>query len=162
MCGSPERSGKRDDEREEKEFEHMDKSKRRIQSIDDYINMFPIEVQKKLQSIRKLAKKLAPDAEEKISYQIPTFYLHGNLVHFAGFKNHIGLYPTPRGISSFAKELSKYKQGKGSVQFPLNEPVPLDLIGRIVEFRLEMNRKKVLAKGKKVGSPISSSKRKRR
>ena len=137
----------------------MDKSKRGIQSVDDYIMMFPTEVQKKLQSIRKLIKKLAPDAEERISYQIPTFYLHGNLVHFAGFKNHIGFYPTPRGISSFAKELSKYKQGKGSVQFPLNEPIPMDLIGRIVEFRLEMNRKKAIANAKKVSSPISSPKR---
>ena len=144
----------------EKESDYMDKSKRGIQSIDDYIMMFPTEVQKKLQSIRKLVKRLAPDAEERISYQIPTFYLHGNLVHFAGFKNHIGFYPTPRGISSFAKELSKYKQGKGSVQFPLNEPIPMDLIGRIVEFRLEVNRKKAIANAKKVSSPISSPKRK--
>jgi len=78
-----------------KEFDHMDETKHGIQSIDDYIKTFPVEVQKKLQSIRKLIRKLAPEAEEKISYQIPTFYLNGNLVHFAGFKNHIGFYPTP-------------------------------------------------------------------
>jgi len=143
-----------------KEFDHMDKTKQGIQSIDDYIKTFPVEVQKKLQSIRKLIRKLAPEAEEKISYQIPTFYLNGNLVHFAGFKSHIGFYPTPSGISSFEKELSKYKQGKGSVQFPLDQPIPMDLIGRIVEFRLEKNRKKAMVKGKKVSKPISSSKRK--
>jgi uncharacterized protein YdhG (YjbR/CyaY superfamily) len=138
----------------------MDKAKHRIQSIDDYIQTFPIEVQKKLQSIRKLIKKLAPEAEEKISYQIPTFYLNGNLVHFAAFKSHIGFYPTPSGISSFEKELSKYKQGKGSVQFPLDRPIPMDLIARIVEFRLEKNRKKAVAKGKKVMKPKPSPERK--
>jgi len=138
----------------------MDKAKHGIQSIDDYIQTFPIEVQKKLQSIRKLIKKLAPEAEEKISYQIPTFYLNGNLVHFAAFKSHIGFYPTPSGISSFEKELSKYKQGKGSVQFPLDRPIPMDLIARIVEFRLEKNRKKAVAKGKKVMKPKPSPERK--
>ena len=143
-----------------KEFDHMDKMKHGIQSIDDYVQTFPIETQKKLQSIRKLIRKLAPEAEEKISYQIPTFYLNGNLVHFAAFKSHIGFYPTPSGISSFEKELSKYKQGKGSVQFPLDQPIPMDLIRRIVEFRLEKNRKKAMAKGRKVIRPISSPKRK--
>ena len=138
----------------------MDKMKHGIQSIDDYVQTFPIETQKKLQSIRKLIRKLAPEAEEKISYQIPTFYLNGNLVHFAAFKSHIGFYPTPSGISSFEKELSKYKQGKGSVQFPLDQPIPMDLIRRIVEFRLEKNRKKAMAKGRKVIRPISSPKRK--
>ena len=81
-------------------------------------------------------------------------------MHFAGFNNHIGFYPTPGGISSFEKELSKYKQGKGSVRFPLDQPIPMDLIGRIVEFRLEKNRKKAKAKGKKFSKPISSPKRK--
>ena len=138
----------------------MDKTRHGVQSIDYYIQTFPVEVQKKLQSIRKLIRKLAPEAEEKISYQIPTFYLNGNLVHFAAFKNHIGFYPTPSGISSFEEELSKYKQGKGSVQFPLDKPIPMDLIARIVEFRLEKNRKKAMAKGKKVSKPISSPKRK--
>jgi uncharacterized protein YdhG (YjbR/CyaY superfamily) len=127
----------------------MDAGSKNIKTIDDYVRLFPIDVQKRLQSIRGLIRKLAPDAEEKISYQIPTFYLNGNLVHFAAFKNHIGFYPTPSGISSFEKELSKYKQGRGSVQFPLDQPVPMRLIERIVKFRLEKNRKKVTSKGKK-------------
>ena len=142
-----------------KECDRMDKTKHGIQSIDDYIQTFPIEVQKKLRTIRKLIRKLAPEAEEKISYQMPTFYLNGNLVHFAAFKSHIGFYPTPSGISSFARGLSKYKQGKGSVQFPLDQAIPMDLIGRIVEFRLEKNRKKAKAKGKRVIKPTSSPKR---
>ena len=111
-------------------------------TIDEYIKTFPAETQKRLKAIRKLISKLAPEATEKISYQIPTFYLNGNLIHFAGFANHIGLYPTPSGVEEFKLELSKYKQGKGSVQFPLNEPLPLDLIGRIVRFRVEKNAKK--------------------
>jgi uncharacterized protein YdhG (YjbR/CyaY superfamily) len=102
---------------------------------------FPKEVQKKLETIRKLIRKLAPEAQEKISYQMPTFYLNGNLVHFAAFKNHIGLYPTPSGISAFQEELSNYRNAKGSVQFPLDEALPLDLIGRIVKYRIEKNRK---------------------
>ena len=111
-------------------------------TIDEYIKTFPAETQRRLKAIRKLISKLAPEATEKISYQIPTFYLNGNLIHFAGFANHIGLYPTPSGVEEFKLELSKYKQGKGSVQFPLNEPLPLDLIGRIVKFRVEKNAKK--------------------
>jgi uncharacterized protein YdhG (YjbR/CyaY superfamily) len=131
----------------------VDVPSKNIKTIDDYVRLFPVEVQKRLQSIRGLIRKLAPDAEEKISYQIPTFYLNGNLVHFAAFKNHIGFYPTPSGISSFEKELSKYKQGRGSVQFPLDQPVPMKLIERIVKFRLEKNRKKVTAKGKQGAKP---------
>ncbi len=126
--------------------ESVEKAKQGKQTIDDYIKSFPVDVQKKLESIRRLVKKLAPEAQEKISYQIPTFYLNGNLVHFAAFKNHIGFYPTPRGVSAFQKELSRYKNGKGSVQFPMDEPLPLDLIKRIVQFRLEKNRKKTATK----------------
>ena len=118
--------------------------RKQYRTIDAYIRTFPIEVQAILEKMRQTIRKAAPDAEEAISYQIPTFKLNGNLVHFAAFKSHIGFYPTPSGISSFERELSKYKQGKGSVQFPLDRPIPMDLIGRIVEFRLEKNRRKAI------------------
>lgn len=111
----------------------------KFNSIDEYIAMFPAEVQSKLQAIRETIKKAAPQAQEAISYQMPTFKLRGNLVHFAAFRNHIGFYPTPSGISAFQKELSKYKNAKGSVQFPLNESLPLSLISKIVKFRLKEN-----------------------
>jgi uncharacterized protein YdhG (YjbR/CyaY superfamily) len=111
-------------------------------TIDEYIAMFPAETQKRLRAIRKLIAKLAPGATEKISYRMPTFYLNGNLIHFAGFAHHIGLYPTPQGVEEFKKDLSQYKQGKGSVQFPLDEPLPLDLVARIVKFRIGKNLQK--------------------
>ncbi len=119
----------------------MERKNQAIRTIDDYIQMFPIQVQKKLESIRKLIKELAPEAQEKISYQMPTFYLNGNLVHFAAFKTHIGFYPTPSGISEFQKDLAKYKNGKGSVQFPIEEALPMELIRRMVKFRIEKNRR---------------------
>ena len=109
------------------------------QSVEKYINGFPENIQKMLQQIRKTIKELAPEAEETISYAIPTFKLKGNLVHFAAFKNHIGFYPTPSGIKEFEKELSVYKQGKGSVQFPLDKPMPLELIRKIVRYRIKKN-----------------------
>lgn len=114
-------------------------------TIDEYIAGFPPDVQQILQKIRMTIREAAPDAEETIRYQMPTFRLGGNLVHFAGFKNHIGFYPVPTGIRKFKKELSVYKQGKGSVQFPLDQPMPFALITRIVKFRVQEN----LAKGKK-------------
>jgi uncharacterized protein YdhG (YjbR/CyaY superfamily) len=123
----------------------MERKNEAILTMDDYIRMFPREVQKKLESIRKLVHELAPEAQEKISYQIPTFYLNGNLVHFAAFKTHIGFYPTPSGVSEFQEELSKYKNGKGSVQFPLDEALPMELIKRMVKFRIEKNQKKAKA-----------------
>lgn len=110
-------------------------------TIDEYIALFPKNVQTILKQVRKTIKAAAPTAEEKISYQMPTFFLNGNLVHFAAFKEHIGFYPTPSGIEKFKKELSVYKGAKGSVQFPLDEPMPLDLISRIVKFRVEENLK---------------------
>jgi uncharacterized protein YdhG (YjbR/CyaY superfamily) len=91
----------------------------------------------------------APEATEKISYQMPTFFLHGNLVHFAAFKHHIGFYPVPSGIEAFAAELAPYKRSKGAVQFPLDQPLPHDLITRIVDFRVAENRQKAEAKKKK-------------
>jgi uncharacterized protein YdhG (YjbR/CyaY superfamily) len=112
-------------------------------NIDEYIKGFPAPIQKLLQQVRETIKKAAPDAEETIKYSMPTFTLNGNLVHFAAFKNHIGLYPTPNGIDAFKKELSVYKGAKGSVQFPLDQPMPLELIGKIVKYRVEYNTSKV-------------------
>jgi len=106
-------------------------------TIDEYIAGFPVETQAILEEIRSLIREEAPDAVETISYAIPTFDLNGtHLVHFAGFKNHIGFYPTGGGADTFAEELKSYKTGKGSVQFPLNKPVPYDLIRRIVAYRV--------------------------
>ncbi|GAB3974828.1 DUF1801 domain-containing protein [Spirosoma terrae] len=111
-------------------------------SIDDYIARFPADVQAILEQVRKTIQVAAPEAEEAISYAMPTFKLHGNLVHFAAYKNHIGFYPAPRGLEEFKDELSGYKGAKGSVQFPINQPMPLDLIARIVAFRVKENLEK--------------------
>jgi uncharacterized protein YdhG (YjbR/CyaY superfamily) len=112
------------------------------ETIDAYIATFPKDIQKLLKQMRTTIRKAAPDAEETISYAIPTFKLNGNLVHFAAFKNHIGFYPAPRGIEAFEKELSAYKGAKGSVQLPLDQPLPLDLISRIVRYRVKQNLEK--------------------
>jgi uncharacterized protein YdhG (YjbR/CyaY superfamily) len=114
-------------------------------NIDAYIAMFPADVQKVLEELRATVQKAAPDAEETIKYAIPTFTLQGNLVHFAAFKKHIGFYPVPQGNAAFDDELSKYKQGKGSVQFPLDEPMPLTLITRLVKFQVKRNLEKAKA-----------------
>ncbi|HET9431886.1 MAG TPA: DUF1801 domain-containing protein [Chitinophagaceae bacterium] len=111
-------------------------------SIDEYIAGFPKEIQKILEEVRATIKKAAPTAGETIKYAIPTFTLNGNLVHFAAFKNHIGFYPAPSGIEAFRKELSVYKGAKGSIQFPIDQPMPLDLISRIVKFRVKENSSK--------------------
>ena len=111
-------------------------------NIDDYIGGFPPDVQKILQKVRATIKRAAPQADETISYQMPTFKLEGNLVHFAAFKNHIGLYPTPSGTERFRKELSSYETGKGSIRFPLDKPIPYDLIAKIVKFRVKENLEK--------------------
>ncbi|NTV16187.1 MAG: hypothetical protein HGB09_01930 [Chlorobiaceae bacterium] len=118
-------------------------------SIDEYIAGFPQDIRETLKAIRETIQSAAPDAEEKISYQMPTFTLKGNLVHFAAYKTHIGFYPTPSGIEQFRQELSAYDCAKGTVRFPLGKPVPLDLISRIVQFRVEENRAKAAAKEKK-------------
>ena len=115
------------------------------EKVNDYIAAYPDEVQELLRQIRKVIREEAPGAEETINYGIPTFKLNGNLVHYAGFKNHIGFYPAPVGIEQFKEKLSVYKQGKGSVQFPVNKPLPLQLIREIVRFCVLQN----LAKGKK-------------
>ncbi|MFB9275438.1 iron chaperone [Cohnella cellulosilytica] len=127
----------------------MDGSKAGFASIDEYIADFPPEIRDKLSQIREVIREAAPEATEKISYQMPTFDLHGNLVHFAAFKNHIGFYPAPRGIEAFKEELAAYKGAKGSVQFPLDRPLPLDLIGRIARFRAEENKERAAANSKK-------------
>ncbi|MBM3181597.1 MAG: hypothetical protein FJZ86_14790 [Chloroflexi bacterium] len=119
----------------------MDSDKSGFNSIDDYIATFPEDTQKILKEIRAVIKAAAPEAVEKISYQMPTFFMNGNLVHFAAFKKHIGFYPTPSGIEAFKKELSVYEGAKGSVQFPLDKPMPLKLISRIVKFRVAENIK---------------------
>jgi uncharacterized protein YdhG (YjbR/CyaY superfamily) len=118
-------------------------------SIGEYIATFPKDIQKILEELRATIKAAAPDAKEKISYQIPTFDLEGNLVHFAAYKNHIGFYPTPSGILAFKNELSIYESAKGSVQFPLDKPLPLKLISRIVKFRVAENLKKAELKSRK-------------
>lgn len=120
----------------------MKSDKTTPKNIDEYISGFPDEIRVLLEEVRKTIRDAAPEATETISYQMPTFRLNGNLVHFAAFKNHIGLYPAPTGIEEFGKELSVYKSGKGSVQFPLTDPLPLDLIARIVRFRVGENLKK--------------------
>lgn len=117
-------------------------SRPRPDTVDDYIAAFPAEVQERMRAIRKAIKEIAPEAAEGIGYGMPAYKTNGHpLVYFAGFENHIGLYPTPTGVESFKDELSKYKQGKGSVQFPHDKPLPIELIKRIVKFKLEENRK---------------------
>lgn len=113
----------------------MKDSKDSANSIDEYIAAFPDEIQEILQKIRQVIHDAAPEAKEAISYQMPTFKLNGNLVHFAAFKDHIGFFPTPSGVEAYP-ELMLYKTGKGTLQFPLDEPVPYELIRRVVEFRV--------------------------
>ncbi|MDZ4663486.1 MAG: DUF1801 domain-containing protein [Bacteroidota bacterium] len=110
-------------------------------NIEEYISGFPKDIQKILQQIRSTIQKAAPKAEEKMSYGMPAFVFNGPLVYFAGYKNHIGFYALPSGNEAFKKELSAYKVGKGSIQFPLNKPMPLSLITKIVKFRIKENFK---------------------
>lgn len=124
-------------------------SKEPTESIDAYVAAFPPEVQAILNKIRALIQACAPDATEAIKYQIPTFVLHGNLVHFAAYENHIGLYPAPSAIEEFKDDLARYKFAKGSIQFPLDAPIPYTLIKKIVKFRVQENRDKAAAKTQK-------------
>ena len=117
-----------------------------IKDIDSYILLFPDDVRVKLETIRQTIREAAPEAEEVISYQMPAFRYHGILVYFAGYKNHIGFYPTSSAISVFKEELSDYKNTKGSVQFPLNQPLPIELISNIIKFRTKENLEKEVAK----------------
>ena len=127
----------------------MDSKKAGFTSIDEYIGTFPEDIQKILQEIRATIQAAAPDAKEKISYQMPTFDLKGNLVHFAAYKNHIGFYPTPSGTEAFKAEIARYQGAKGSIRLPLDEPMPLDLISRIVKMRVAENLKKAEEKARK-------------
>ena len=113
-----------------------------FKNIDEYIAIQAPQVQVLLEQMRQTIKKAAPQAEEVISYNMPAFKYHGVLVYFAAYKNHIGFYATPNGHSEFKKELSVYKQGKGSVQFPLNQPLPLELISKMMAFRVVENLNK--------------------
>jgi uncharacterized protein YdhG (YjbR/CyaY superfamily) len=117
------------------------------ESIDQYIDGFPPEIQALLRQMRSVIASAAPTASEAIKYSMPTFTLHGNLVHFAGFKNHIGFYPGPSGIHAYTREISKYENSKGAVRFPLDQPLPVQLITKIVKFRV----KETLAKEKLKG-----------
>jgi uncharacterized protein YdhG (YjbR/CyaY superfamily) len=114
----------------------METSPAAPKDIDGYIAGFPENVRRILEELRMTIREAAPEAEEAIKYRMPTFTLNGNLVHFAAFKKHIGFYPAPRGIEEFKDELSAYKGAKGSVQFPLDRPIPFELISRIVKFRV--------------------------
>ena len=125
----------------------MDQTKPK--NIDEYIAGFPEEVQEILQKIRMTIRKAAPGAEEAIKYQLPTFTLNGNLVHFGGFKEHIGFYPVPSGMEAFQEDLAAYKTGKGSVQFPFDKPIPYDLITKVVKFRVQENLRNAETKKKK-------------
>ena len=127
----------------------MDAESTAPQTIDEYIAGFPPDVQVLLEQIRATIRQVAPDAQEAIKYQIPTFVLHGNLVSFAGYKNHIGFYPVPTGMEAFKDELAPYVAGKGTARFPLDQPIPFDLISRIVQFRVQENLDKAAAKRKK-------------
>lgn len=126
----------------------MKSNKTTIETIDEYIAGYPIEVQATLNQVRATIKKAAPNAEESINYGIPTFKLNGNLVHFAAFKKHIGFYPTPSGIEKFKKELSAYEGAKGSVKFPLGEKIPYGIITKIVKFRVKENLEQMKLKKK--------------
>ena len=116
---------------------------KKFKTIDEYIKSFPEDVQTILENIRRTIQQAAPEATETISYQIPTFKLHGNLVHFAAFKNHIGFYPTPKAIEVFNRELSAHEVSKGTIRFPLGEEIQYDLIEKITLFRVNENLKKI-------------------
>jgi len=117
----------------------MEKTNQSLLGIDEYIASYPFEIQEKLQSLRAVIRETAPTASEKISYGMPTFYLYGNLVHFAMQKAHIGFYPGPSGVSEFAEELKGYKTSKGAIQFPIRDPLPFDLVRKITAYRVEEN-----------------------
>ena len=117
-----------------------------FKDINEFIADFPDDIQLILEKIRATIQKAAPDAKEAIKYGMPTFVLNGNLVHFAAYKNHIGFYPAPTGIDAFIDELARYRTGKGTIQFPVDKPIPYDLVTKVVKFRVEENLKKLKKK----------------
>ena len=127
----------------------MEQPKAGFSTIDEYIATFPKDIQALLEEVRATIRAAAPDAEEIISYQMPTFALNGNLVHFAALKNHIGFYPTSSGIAAFKDEVSRYEGTPGAVKFPIDQPLPLDLIRKITLFRVAENLKKPPVKARK-------------
>ncbi|MBN2335713.1 DUF1801 domain-containing protein [Candidatus Bathyarchaeota archaeon] len=114
----------------------MASAKKEFKTVDEYIAGFPEDTQEILEKLRHVIRESAPDAEETISYRMPTFRLKGNLVHFAAHKKHVGFYPTPSAITAFEEELAPYETSKGSIRFPIDKPIPFDLVKRIVEFRV--------------------------
>ena len=124
----------------------MKSSSTSYHNIEEYIALFPEDVQKKLEEIRSTIRAAAPEATEKISYQVPTFFLHGNLVHFAAFTHHISFFPSSSGVQAFAQELAVYETSKGTIKFPIDQPVPLDLIRKITEYRVAENLAKAKSK----------------
>jgi len=126
----------------------MENSKPAPTTIDQYIAGFPTDIQEKLHAMRATIHAAAPEATEKISYGMPTFYQQGNVVHFAAFKNHIGFFPAPSGIERFAQEIGPYQTSKGTLQFPLTQPIPFDLVTKITEFRVQENLTRAKAKKK--------------
>lgn len=126
----------------------MAAEKKSAQTIDEYISGYPPEIRSRLEAIRAAIREIAPEAEEAVKYGLPTFVLHGNLVHFGAFKHHIGFYPAPSGLEAFKDQLVQYKGSKGAVQFPLDQPLPLDLVREITAFRLRENQAKDASKGK--------------
>ncbi|TGL97447.1 DUF1801 domain-containing protein [Leptospira barantonii] len=138
----------------------MENKKLSFTNIDEYIRCFPEDIQTILEELRSAIQKAAPKAIEKISYQMPAFALGGNLVYFAAYKNHIGFYPTSSGIRAFLPELTSYKTSKGAIQFPIEEPLPLKLIAKIVKFRVKENTEAMIARKKKtVKKPKKAVKR---
>jgi uncharacterized protein YdhG (YjbR/CyaY superfamily) len=124
----------------------MKGSRREYKTVDEYISAFPKGIQVILEELRQAIREAAPDAEEVISYQMPAFRLNGVLVYFAACKNHIGFYPTSSGVAEFKEELSQYDVSKGTIRFPLDKPVPLDMVKKIVKFRVKENMDKCLSK----------------
>jgi len=120
-----------------------------IEDVDSYISDFPKETQKLLRQVRATIKNAAPKAKEEVSYRMPAYKYHGMLVYFAGYQHHIGFYPGAAGVANFKKDIAKYKSAKGSVQFPINEPMPLQLITKIVKFRAKENENKAALKAAK-------------
>ena len=118
-------------------------------TIDEYIALFPADIQDRLQTMRSVVREAAPEATEKISYQMPTFHQNGNVVHFAAFTNHIGFFPGASGVEAFADKLTAYKTSKGTIQLPFNEPLPLELVKEITRWRVEENRQIVEARKKR-------------
>jgi len=118
----------------------MDTRGKKFDTIDDYIGIFPPDIQEILQNLRRTIREIVPEAEEAIRYGMPTFRLHGNLVHFAAYRNHIGFYPGPSAIDAFRNELSSYTLSKGTIQFPIGKPIPFDVVRRIVAYRVKEQR----------------------